>query len=117
MTHASTPFAPAPLGAPLTDVEHEAVYGLGYSLLMAGRLEDALTVFGRLLRVDPYAAKVWQASGVALHQLGATVPAAVMLTTASLLGGSADLPPATLAALSAAAREAENAGGHPCTSL
>jgi len=104
---AASPVSPTALSSD----EREAVYGLAYALLHAGHAEDAAVVLGRLLRLDPYALRYWQALGAALHHLGEGPAAAVVLTIGSLLGGP-EPSAATLEQLDRGAAHLEEEGAH-----
>ncbi len=83
----------------LSDDEVEAVYGLGVALLGQERAEEAAHLLGCLLVVAPLAARVWQGLGTALHRMGELPAAAVALSMAALINGSAEPEPQTLAVL------------------
>jgi tetratricopeptide (TPR) repeat protein len=92
----------------------EAVYNRGNLLSEIGRVPDAIADYGRAIEIDPRLASAWFNRGVLRLRRGDVAAARADFDAFSRLGGA--LPPAVLAALSAAGaqspRPSDSAASH-----
>ena len=86
-TKKNVAMADRPLGIQLTADQMNALYFTGYSLIEAGRYQDAANALRFLLLCEPLHIEAWQALGMCHEELDDFTCAAKLFETGFRLGG------------------------------